>query len=124
MVPKVPHVLIVDDDAELRRLYSTHLRESGMVVTQAPTGRRGLEAARAFHPDVVVTDYSMPGMDGGELSRRLRQDDRTSDIPIIAVSGDASRIRSAADVVLPKPCDPDRLLHVIEDVLDRNDERR
>ena len=117
-------MLIVDDDASLRRMYSTYLAESGLVVTQVPSGRQGLEVARTDHPDVVVTDFSMPGMDGAELSRRLREDSRTSDIPIIAVSGDDRRIRTRADVVLSKPCEPDRLLHVIEDVLhlDHEDE--
>lgn len=119
MSARVPHVLIVDDDASLRGMYSEYLKGSGLEVTQAPTGRRGLEAARHFHPDVVVTDFSMPEMDGGELSRRLREDRRTWDIPIIAVSGDDRRVRTGADVVLAKPCEPDRLLHAIEDMLGR-----
>jgi CheY-like chemotaxis protein len=67
----------------------------------------------------VVTDIAMPEMDGLELSRRLRAHAPTRDVPIIAVSGQASeRAREAgADVVLDKPCEPDKLLHVIEDVL-------
>lgn len=122
MVPRVPHVLLVDDDADLRGMYSTHLSHSGMVVIEAPTGREGLRAARNFHPDVVVTDYSMPGMNGGELTRRLRADGRTSDIPIIAVSGDCESLSAHADVTLAKPCDPERLQHIIQDVLNRDDE--
>jgi CheY-like chemotaxis protein len=61
----------------------------------------------------------MPEMDGLELSRRLRANEQTHDVPIIAVSGQASdRARQAgADVVLEKPCEPDHLLHAIEDVL-------
>ena len=63
----------------------------------------------------------MPGMDGLELSRRLRSCAPTRDVPIIAVSGNASeRAREAgANIVLEKPCPPDYLLHVIEGVLDK-----
>ena len=114
-----PHVLLVEDDRDTREMYSEYLSYSGMKVTQASTGRRGLEHAQRHPPDVVVTDIAMPEMDGLEMSRRLRALAPTRDVPIIAVSGQASeRAREAgADVVLDKPCEPDRLLHVIEDVL-------
>ena len=115
----MPHVLLVEDDRDTREMYSYYLSHSGMRVTEARTGRRALERVREHTPDVVVTDIAMPEMDGLELSRRLRAEASTHDVPIIAVSGQASdRARQAgADVVLDKPCEPDRLLHVIEDVL-------
>jgi twitching motility two-component system response regulator PilH len=118
MDDRVPHVLLVEDDRDTREMYSYYLSHSGMHVTVARTGRRALERAREHTPDVVVTDIAMPEMDGLELSRRLRSDRSTHDVPIIAVSGQAEGARQAgADVVLDKPCEPDRLLHVIEDVL-------
>jgi CheY-like chemotaxis protein len=112
-------VLLVEDDPDTREMYSEYLSYSGLTVTEAATGRRALERAQQERPDVVVTDIAMPEMDGLELSRRLRAHAPTHDVPIIAVSGQASdRAREAgADVVLDKPCEPDRLLHVIEDVL-------
>jgi two-component system, cell cycle response regulator DivK len=115
----LPHVLLVEDDRDTREMYSEYLSYSGMKVTQAATGRRGLEHAQEHTPDVVVTDIAMPEMDGLEMSRRLRSMAPTRDVPIIAVSGQASeRAREAgADVVLDKPCEPDRLLHAIEDML-------
>ena len=114
-----PRVLLVEDDRDTREMYSEYLRFSGMDVTQARNGRGALERAAAWPPDVVVTDIAMPEMDGLELARRLRGQAATRYVPIIAVSGQASeRAREAgADVVLDKPCEPDRLLHVIEDVL-------
>ena len=114
-----PHVLLVEDDRDTREMYSEYLSYSGLTVTQAATGRGALEQVRAHVPDIVVTDIAMPEMDGLELSRRLRAQDPTRDVPIIAVSGQASeRAREAgADVVLDKPCEPDKLLHVIEGVL-------
>jgi CheY-like chemotaxis protein len=114
-----PRVLLVEDDRDTREMYSTYLSYSGLRVTEARTGRCALEQARRDAPDVVVTDIAMPEMDGLELSRRLRADSTTCDVPIIAVSGQVTeRVRqSAADVVLEKPCEPDRLLHAIEDML-------
>ena len=114
-----PHVLLVEDDRDTREMYCEYLSYSGLTVTAAATGRRALEKVKAHVPDVIVTDIAMPEMDGLELSRRLRADPPTRDVPIIAVSGQATeRAREAgADVVLHKPCEPDMLLNVIEDVL-------
>lgn len=119
MSPRRPRVLLVEDDPDTREMYCEYLSYSGLDVREAPTGRRALESVRSVRPDVVVTDLAMPEMDGRELSRRLRLDRTTADLPIIAVSGQLApgeRI-AGADVVLEKPCEPDRLLHVIEDVL-------
>src|SRR5688572_21594273 len=114
-----PHVLLVEDDRDTREMYCEYLMYSGLDVTQARSGRQALQRARAHRPDVVVTDLAMPEMDGRELSRRLRADGAMSDVPIIAVSGQVlpGELIAGADVVLEKPCAPDRLLHVIEDVL-------
>ena len=118
-------MLLVEDDRDTREMYSEFLNRSGLDVTEAPTGYRALEEARERRPDVVVTDIAMPGMNGLELSRTLRQDRSTCDVPIIAVSGDASeRAREAGcNVVLEKPCPPDTLLNVIEVVLTEPESR-
>jgi CheY-like chemotaxis protein len=119
MVSNPLHVLLVEDDRDTREMYSRYLSYSGLMVTEASTGRRALDSARGHCPDVVVTDIAMPEMDGLELSRRLRSEAGTRDVPIIAVSGQASHraLEAGADVALEKPCEPDTLLHVIEDVL-------
>lgn len=118
-------MLLVEDDRDTREMYVEYLSYSGLDVTQAATGRHALERAMEHRPDIVVTDIAMPEMDGVELSRRLRADSRTSDVPIIAVSGQVSdgQYVAGADVVLEKPCEPDRLLHVIEGVLHERDEQ-
>src|SRR3954466_11793647 len=119
MSDRSPHVLLVEDDRDTREMYSYYLSHSGMHVTEARTGRRALERVAEQTPDVVVTDIAMPEMDGLELSRRLRAEETTHDVPIIAVSGQASdrALHAGADLVLEKPCEPDHLLHAIEDVL-------
>jgi two-component system cell cycle response regulator DivK len=100
-------------------MYSEFLTHSGMRVTSANCGSRALERAHEQVPNVVVTDIAMPQMDGAELSRRLRAEPPTRDIPIIAVTGNgaASAREAGCDVVLEKPCPPDHLLDVIEEML-------
>jgi len=114
-----PLVLLVEDDRDTREMYSEFLSYSGMRVTEASSGTRALDSVRAERPDVIVTDIAMPGMDGIELSRKLRASEPTRDVPIIAVTGSMSTgaREAGANIVLEKPCSPDELLHVIEDVL-------
>jgi two-component system cell cycle response regulator DivK len=118
---EAPLVLLVEDDRDTREMYSEYLSYSGLRVEEAPTGFRALERVREMTPDVIVTDLAMPGMDGLELSRRLRAEPPTRDVPIIAVSGHPTeRAREVGcDLMLEKPCTPDELLHAIEDVLDK-----
>lgn len=76
-------ILLVDDDADLRELYGEMLEEMGHVVSHACHGEAALEVARWCRPDLVLTDWCMPRMDGIELSRRIRLDEALRDIPII-----------------------------------------
>src|SRR4051812_31555163 len=62
-VDEPPHVLLVEDDRDTREMYSQYLSYSGLTVSEASTGRGGLERILAEHPDVVVTDIAMPEMD-------------------------------------------------------------
>jgi CheY-like chemotaxis protein len=115
-----PRVLLVEDDPDTREMYSEYLSYAGLDVTKASTGRRALQSIRQRAPDVVVTDIAMPEMDGLELSRRLRSEAPTRDVPIIAVSGQGATEharQAGADVVLDKPCELDTLLQTIEHVL-------
>jgi len=109
-------VLLVEDDLDGRRLYAEWLSQAGFTVDQAHNGLQALERAFASIPDVVVTDLNIPGIDGFELTRRLKQDPRTRRVPVLAVTGyaafaaDPGRAhRAGCDVVLQKPCSPDDL---------------
>ena len=119
-----PIVLIVEDDQDGRRMYADWLTNAGFQVDQAHNGLQALERALDYCPHVVVTDLNIPGIDGFELTRRLRQDSRTRDIPVIAVTGhaafasDPARARRAGcDAVLPKPCSPEDLEAAIRDLI-------
>jgi len=81
------NVLIVDDDQKVRDLLIELLQQEGYEVVSATDGRRAIELMRSFAPDIVISDVVMPGMDGIELCRRLKQDPRTADVPVLLVSG-------------------------------------
>lgn len=120
-----PIVLLVEDDESSREMYSMFLESAGFWVLGARDGAEGLISARNYRPQVVVTDVSMPVMDGWELAQALRQDESTADIHIIAVSGrsreeaDLHLRQHHVDTVLEKPCLPDELLSAIREVLAR-----
>ena len=111
-----PLVLLVEDDRDGRLLLADWLLSAGFRVDQAHNGLQALERARDLLPDAILTDLNIPGIDGYELTRRLRADSRTAEIPILAVTGyapftqDPARAeRAGCDVILIKPCDPDDL---------------
>lgn len=115
-LPERPLVLLVEDDRDGRMLFAAWLQQSGFRVEQAHNGLQALERACDLIPDAIVTDLNIPGIDGYELTRRLKIDSRTHHIPILAVTGygpftqDPSRAeRAGCDAILPKPCLPDDL---------------
>ena len=113
---KIPRVLLVEDAPFLRFAFGRLLRLHGYEVMEAPDGREALDRVFDFHPDFVVTDLMMPVMGGVELIQRLRSDDRTAKLPVLAISADPStqaemnaRAAGAIDFVT-KPVDLPTLL--------------
>ena len=109
-----PLVLIVEDDFSTRTMYREYLSHCGFRTADAHNGYQALEKAQEMHPNAVLTDLAVPGMDGFEFCRALQRSDATRDIPILAVTGrseyleDQSRLREAGiSQVLTKPCPPD-----------------
>ena len=80
-------VLIVDDNAENLRLLSRILTEKGYKVRPAPGGSLALKSVQSALPDLILLDINMPGMDGYEVCRRLKADERTRDVPVLFISG-------------------------------------
>lgn len=118
-------VLIVEDDPQGRRLYVDWLEQAGFKVDEAHNGLQALERAQQGRPDAIVTDLHIPGIDGFELTRRLRQDPRTRNIPILAITGyaafaaDPGRAqRAGCDAVLPKPYSAQELESAINAMVD------
>jgi CheY-like chemotaxis protein len=109
-------ILIVEDDPETRLFYCSALETDGFHTEQAHNGHQALEKAFKTPPDLILTDIAVPGLDGIELCRRLRADERTQNIPLLAITGYGDRdyshrVRLAgADRVLTKPCDAEHLV--------------
>ena len=93
-------VLIIDDDAEICSLVGEFLRRNGHEVSTAPDGGRGLAAAAAQFPDLILCDLEMPGMGGQEVVATLRQDRRMGEIPVIFLSAckDRGQIRRSMNL--------------------------
>ncbi len=117
-----PHILVVDDDREIRDLLARFLKGHGLRVTTAADGRDMRKALAEWRIDLVVLDLMLPGEDGLTLCRRLRAD---SDLPVImltAMGEETDRIvglEMGADDYLPKPFNPRELLARIKAVLRR-----
>jgi DNA-binding response OmpR family regulator len=116
-------ILVIDDEAALRRLVARILRAEGHAVREAPNGREGLRLFREARPDLVITDIVMPDQEGIETILELRREE--PDFPILAISGGGEGIylRMAAGVgateTLAKPFGADELVAAVEKLLVR-----
>jgi two-component system response regulator CpxR len=120
------HILLVDDDAELCSLLGEFLRREGFDVDCEHEGNRGLEKALGPGVDLVVLDVMLPGLDGFEILRRLRQQSKVPVIMLTARGEDVDRIvglELGADDYLPKPFNPRELAARIRAILRRYEPR-
>jgi DNA-binding response OmpR family regulator len=107
--PRGPLVLIVEDEGSLRELYAAELAAAGFMVLEAADGAQAVEKALQFAPHAIVLDLMLPGVDGFKVARRLRGDDRTADVAIVAVTAlESAKLRelalgSGCDSFLTKP---------------------
>jgi two-component system cell cycle response regulator DivK len=119
-----PLVLIVEDDRSTRVLYRDYLSGAGFRTADAHNGFQALEKAQSLHPDAVLTDLAVPGMDGFEFARALQTAVATRHIPIVAITGHSEyldqpdRFRNAGiSRVLIKPCQPDVIVQALRVLL-------
>ena len=102
-------VLVVEDNAANMKLATFLLTSAGHTVLSATNAEAGLTLARDEHPDIILMDIQLPGMDGLEACAQLKADEATRDIPVIALTalamkGDEDRIRAAGcDGYIAKP---------------------
>jgi adenylate cyclase len=123
MVSVREHVLVVDDSAAIRHLVADCLRRQGFRVRTAVDGQDGLEKATADAPELVLTDYDMPRMNGFELVLALRNNLKTRDVPLVMLTGrdsrrDQAQMRAAGlTSYLVKPFSTDKCIAIVERVL-------
>jgi two-component system, cell cycle response regulator DivK len=128
-VKEEPSILVVDDYEDSRQMYAELLAYAGYRVEQAGDGAQAIATARRIMPHLIVMDLSLPVIDGWEATRRLKGDDRTRHIPVLALTGHApeglaghSQGAQAAgcDAFLAKPCSPEALLELVREMLARH----
>lgn len=121
-------ILIIDDDEGIAKLVQIMLENSRLYQTRVETrSQRALAAAREFHPDVVLLDVDMPGLDGGDVARQLRNEPALAETPIIfftsLVSQQEARqqmISRGGEYFLAKPVEPAVLIRSLETILGGN----
>ena len=108
-------ILVVDDDVAARLMFRVILEGAGYQVEEAQNGAAALILLKELVPDLVVTDMVMPRMDGRELIERIRGDDRTASLSVLAVTGhpEARQHATRADGLLNKPFDRTELLAAV-----------
>ncbi len=118
-------VLVVDDESAIRDMIEFSLRRAGMDVRGAADAREALAAISEDRPDIILMDWMMPGVSGIELTRRLRRDSVTADIPIIMLTARVTEddkvagLDAGTDDYVVKPFSPRELIARINAVLRR-----
>lgn len=121
----LPLVLIVEDDFSTRVMYREYLSDAGFRIVDAHNGHQALAKAREVQPDAIVTDLAVPGMDGFEFCRALKQLNGMSGIPILAVTGHSEYLdqpdrftQAGIAEVLVKPCSLSLIARELRRLLD------
>jgi diguanylate cyclase (GGDEF)-like protein len=120
-------ILVVEDSPTVARLVATKLEAAGYETVVSPDGKAALEKAQREPPDLILCDVMMPGLDGFELTRRLREHPRTTSVSIIMLTGldkVMEGLDSGADDYIVKPFNDLELLARIKSVLRRNKQMR
>jgi len=121
-------VLLVEDHLDTRQMYAEFLGLDFNVVTAAD-GEGALNMMRVQPPDVIVTDLSLPGIDGFELIARVRSDATLRAIPVICLSGygghehEQRALAAGCNRILQKPCMPDALAEVVAETIQEANRR-
>jgi two-component system, cell cycle response regulator DivK len=116
-------ILVVEDQEDNRQIIRDLLSATDYIIIEAESGEKALEAVAKQRPDLILMDIQLPGIDGYEVTRRIKADPALRSIPIIAVtsyalSGEEQKARAAGvDDYVPKPYSPRQLLAKIRQYL-------
>ena len=113
-------ILVVDDEESIRELYRAELSDEGYEVDLAADGREALRRLDAFRPDLVTLDIKMPGIDGIEVLRRIREKNTTIPVILVSAFGEFKQDFNtwASDAYIVKSHDPTELKETIRKLLE------
>lgn len=123
-------IIIADDEPHIRHVLSLKLEKGGYSVLQAADGQEALELCLAERPDLLITDYQMPGLSGLELCQQLRARPATRQLPVIMLTArgfdldEAQTQELAITAIMSKPFSPAEVLQKASDILDVAVQRR
>lgn len=119
----MPCILVADDDPLIVRLLEHRLRHRGYDVISAPDGEAALDLANSEKPDLILLDGMMPGLDGFEVLRRLKENDETIDIPVVMLTARSQEgdivdgLTTGASDYMVKPFIPEELLARVQRII-------
>jgi len=122
-------IMVVDDEEDIRELIVYNLKKDGFTVSSASDGEEALKQIRAGHFDLLVLDLMLPGIQGMELCRTVRNDPKTKDLPIIMLTAKGEEVdrilglEIGADDYITKPFSPRELVARVKAVLRRISEK-
>jgi len=118
-------ILVVDDEEDILELVKYNLEREGFQITCAESGEKALKSTRHERPDLIVLDLMLPGIDGLEVARQLKQDQKTAGIPVVMLTAKGEEadivtgLELGADDYVTKPFSPRVLIARIKAVLRR-----
>jgi DNA-binding response OmpR family regulator len=115
-------VLLLEDNESVRELIKVLLETEGYSIIEASDGQDGLAKAEQLHPDLMILDLMMPGVDGEKVLKTMRRHSKLRTVPILVVSGkyeslDALRSQIGDENIFPKPFEPTRMLDRIGELI-------
>ena len=122
-IEDMAHILVVDDSPTERHFISKLLEQTGHKVSTADSGEEGVEAAKDIHPDLILMDIVMPGMNGFQATRQITTSPETAEIPVVMVSTKSQQTdkvwatRQGAKGYLVKPVNSEMLINSIKSFL-------
>jgi len=128
LIDDIPTILVVEDDVDVAEMLSAYFRAQDYEVLTVNWGKDAVQSCREHHPDLVILDIRLPDIDGYEVARRLRGNQRTSDIPIIFLTEKRDRVdrlmglEVGADDYITKPFDIQELRLRVRNALRRTNQ--
>jgi DNA-binding response OmpR family regulator len=116
-------VLVIDDEADIREIVRLYLTDEGYIVIEASNGQEGILKAQTDQPDLIILDIMLPGINGFEVAKHLKDDPNTQHVPIIILSvlAQDSQYRQGILDYISKPFRPEELVATVKKIFSKVD---